>query len=111
MRYLSIWHPSKATIARGPTPEMMGKMNAFIEELTKKGILLATGGRAPNGDCFSMRNEQGEIRIVDGPFPEAKEVVGGFALMEFPSREVAVETCKRFLTIAGEGESTMFLVG
>ena len=111
MRYLSIWHPSKAVAERGPNPEMIAKMAPFIEELTKKGILIATGGRQPNGECFSMRNEKGEIRLVEGPFAEAKEVVGGFALMEFPSREVAVETCKRFLAIAGEGESTMFLVG
>ena len=49
----------------------------------------------------------GKITVIDGPFTEAKELVGGWALMEVRDKDEAIEWTKRFLAIAGAGESTI----
>jgi hypothetical protein len=54
-----------------------------------------------------MTSSGGEITVTDGPFAEAKEAVGGFALVEVRSKEEAIEIGRRFLRIVGDGESVM----
>jgi hypothetical protein len=51
-----------------------------------------------------VRRSGGKVTITDGPFTESKELVAGFALLEAPSKEAAIEMTRRFLEIAGEGE-------
>ncbi len=92
----------------GPaSPEMYERMSAFVEEATKAGILLATGGLAPLSEAVKVKYSGGEFTVLDGPFAEAKELVGSWALMETRDVDEAVEWTKRFLTIAGDGESTI----
>lgn len=81
---------------------LYAEMGAFIEELTGAGILLATGGMELEGSL--IRSEGGEITVTDGPFTEAKEVAGGFALVEVRSKEEALELSRRFFRIIGDGE-------
>jgi hypothetical protein len=90
-----------------PTPETYEKMGAFIEEATKAGVLLATGGLADLNEAIKVRYHNGEYTVLDGPFTEAKELVGGWALMECRDKDEAIEWTKRFLAIVGEGESTV----
>jgi hypothetical protein len=90
-----------------PTPELMAEMGAFIEEATKAGVLLAAGGLAPFEEATRVTYSGGKFTVVDGPFTEAKELVGGWALMEARDKDEAVEWTKRFLAIAGDGESTI----
>jgi hypothetical protein len=90
-----------------PTPELMAEMGKFIEEATKAGILLATGGLAPVEEAIKVIRSDGKFTVVDGPFAEAKELIGGWALMETRDKDEAVEWTKRFLDIAGDGESTL----
>src|SRR5215472_9294115 len=78
-----------------PTQELYEQMDALIEEATKAGVLLATGGLAPPNDGVKVRYQDGEFTVLDGPFSEAREMAE------------AIEWTKRFLTIAGEGESTI----
>jgi hypothetical protein len=85
----------------------MTKMGTFIEEATKAGVLLATGGLGPSADGTKVAYKGGEFTVTDGPFAEAKELIGGWALMEVRDKGEAIEWTKRFLTIAGEGESTI----
>ena len=80
-------------------------MGAFIEEATKAGVLLATGGVGPADETTKVTYTDGEYTIVDGPFTEAKELIGGWALMECKDKDEAIEWTKRFLAIAGPGES------
>ena len=54
-----------------------------------------------------MSLKDGDFTVLDGPFTEAKELIGGWALMETRDREEAIEWTKRFLAIVGEGESTI----
>jgi hypothetical protein len=92
----------------GPSsPEMYQLMGDFVEEATKAGVLLATGGLAPVSEAVKVKYSDGQFTVLDGPFAEAKELVGGWALMECRDKDEAVEWTKRFLTIAGDGESTI----
>ena len=88
-----------------PDDNLHVEMGKFIEELTAAGILLATGGLEPGGVRVTLAG--GEITLTDGPFTEAKEAIGGFALIEVRSREEAVELARRFLKITGDGSSTI----
>ena len=92
----------------GPaSPEEYERMSAFVEEATKAGVLLATGGIAPLNEAVKIKYSGGEFTVLDGPFAEAKELVGGWALMETRDIDEAIEWTKRFLTIAGDGETTI----
>jgi hypothetical protein len=90
-----------------PTPELYQEMGAFVEEATKAGVLVATGGMAPLDQAVKVSLHEGKFTVLDGPFTEAKELVGGWALMECRDRDEAIEWTKRFLNILGEGESTI----
>jgi len=86
---------------------MFAKMGAFVEEATKAGVLLATGGLGPVEEATRVKYADGEFTVLDGPFSEAKELVGGWAVMETRDKDEAIEWTKRFLAIAGPGESTI----
>ncbi|MEO3783787.1 YciI family protein [Actinocorallia sp. B10E7] len=91
-----------------PDEKLYAEMGAFIEEMTKAGVLLATGGLEPRG--LVITSEAGDITVTDGPFLEAKDVVGGFALVEVRSKEEAIEVARRFRKIVGDGESQIWQV-
>lgn len=102
MRFLSIY---KSVERNGPpTGEEMARMNALVEEMTAAGILLATEGCLPSALGARVRQAAGTVTVTDGPFTEAKEVVGGFAILEAESKEHALELTRRFLSVAGDGE-------
>ncbi|MEN3535291.1 YciI family protein [Microbispora sp. ZYX-F-249] len=84
-----------------PDAAMLAEMGAFIEEMTRAGVLLATGGLEPG---VRMVSSAGEVTVTDGPFTEAKEAIVSFALIEARSREEAVELARRFWRIVGDGE-------
>ena len=95
------------TPAGPPNQAMYERMGAFVEEATKAGVVLATGGLVPPDEGTKIKYSGGQYTILDGPFTEAKELVGGWALMECRDKDEAVEWTKRFLAIVGEGESTI----
>jgi hypothetical protein len=79
-------------------------MGKLIEEGMKKGWLLATEGCLPTALGARVRHSNGQISVTDGPFTEAKEVVGGFALLKVNSKQEAIELARQFLKVAGDGE-------
>ena len=101
MRYLMTTKPTE----QSTDENLYAEMGKFIEELTAAGVLLATGGLEPGGVRITSAGD--EITVTDGPFTEAKEAVAGFALIEARSREEAIELCRRFRRIVGDGESIM----
>ncbi|WFB10659.1 YciI family protein [Streptomyces sp. LX-29] len=101
MRYLMMSKASETV----PDENLYVEMGRFIEELTAAGVLLATGGLAPEG--VRLTSSGGEITVTDGPFAEAKEAVAGFALVEVRSKEEAIELGRRFRRIVGDGESVI----
>ena len=91
--------------AKPASPETYERIGEFVEEAAKAGVLLATGGFGPLSEAVKVKYSGGEFTVLDGPFAEAKELVGGWALMETRDMSEAVEWTKRFLAISGEGES------
>jgi hypothetical protein len=90
-----------------PTPEMYAKMGEFVTEATKAGVVLATGGLAPFDEATKVGYADGKFTVTDGPYTEAKELIGGWVLMEVRDKAEAIEWTKRFLATAGGGESTL----
>jgi hypothetical protein len=107
MRFLGYTLGDPSVPIPPPTPELMEEMGKFVEEATKAGVLVATGGVEPLNDAVKVSLQDGKFTVRDGPFTEAKELIGGWALMETRDREEAIEWTKRFLTLVGEGESTI----
>jgi hypothetical protein len=107
MRFLGYTLADPSVPIPPPSPDMFAKMGAFVEEATKAGVLLATGGLGPVEEATRVKYADGEFTVLDGPFSEAKELVGGWALMETRDKDEAIEWTKRFLAIAGPGESTI----
>jgi hypothetical protein len=82
----------------------MAEMGKFVEESFKSGTLLATEGCLPIALGARIRKANGNFKVTDGPFTEAKEIVGGFALIQAKSKEEAIEHAKAFMNVAGDGE-------
>jgi hypothetical protein len=91
-----------------PSPELLAEMGKFIEEATKAGVVVTTGSLQPKGTRLRLAN--GKFSVTDGPFVEAKELTGGFAVIQVKSLEEAIEWCKRFRKIVGDGESEIVQV-
>jgi len=102
MRFLSIYKSAETN--EPPTPEMMAKMGQLIEKSMNAGTLIATEGCLPSSLGMRVRSDNGNVTVIDGPFTEAKEVVGGFAILEARSKEHAIELTREFLAVAGDGE-------
>jgi hypothetical protein len=102
MRFLSIYKHEERTTP--PTAAEMETMGKLIEEGFKAGWLLGTEGCMPSASGARVRRSSGKLSVTDGPFTEAKEVVGGFAILKANSRQEAIELTRKFLAVAGEGE-------
>jgi hypothetical protein len=108
MRFLGYTLANEAeTPTEPPRPELYEEMGKFVEEATKAGVIVATGGISPTSEGAIVSLKDGEFTVMDGPFTEAKELVGGWALMECRDKAEAIEWTKRFLSVLGEGESRL----
>ena len=103
MRFLAVYR--SAETGTPPSPEKMAAMGQLIEEMTRAGVMLATEGCLPSVKGARVRITGSKFTVTDGPFTETKEVIGGFALFQVKSKEEAIEWTKRFLQLAGDGES------
>ena len=105
MRFMTIYKPGEESTTP-PTQEHIEAMGKFIEELAREGVLITTDGLAHSSKGARVRmNGDGSFRITDGPFTEAKEIIGGYAIIDVKSKAEAIELTKRFLKVAGGGES------
>jgi hypothetical protein len=104
MRFLGYTLGDESVPTPPPSPELMEKMGSFMEAATTAGVIVATGGIAPTAMGAKISLKDGEFTVVDGPFTEAKELVGGWALLECRDLDEAVEWSKRFVSVLGEGE-------
>jgi hypothetical protein len=102
MRYLSIFRSVET--GAPPSEQEIATMGALIEKFAKSGHLLSTEGCLPSALGFRVRKTADKVTITDGPFTEAKEVVGGFALLRADTKEEAIALVKEFLAVASDGE-------
>lgn len=82
-----------------PNPKLEAAMGKHIEESMKSGSLLDVGGLLPLGKGARVRAGGGKLTVIDGPFIESKEVLGGYAILRAKSKEEAIEMGKAFLKI------------
>jgi hypothetical protein len=103
MRYMSLIKIDPAGVPEsGPSEELMTEMGKLIEEMTKAGVLLDTGGLNPPEEGVRVTSDRGKLSVTDGPFTESKEFVGGYSILQAKSREEAVEWANRFLKVHGD---------
>jgi hypothetical protein len=97
MRFMMIMYPGEQAQAQGwePDVEAVGAMTKFNEEMSKAGVMLAGEGLHSPAKGAHVSYSGGKPTVTDGPFAEAKEVVGGFWLIQASSREEALEWAKR----------------
>lgn len=78
-----------------PSEALMAEMGKFNEELVKAGVMLAGEGLHPSSKGARVRFSGKNRTVVDGPFPETKELIAGFWLIQVTSKEEAIEWVKR----------------
>jgi hypothetical protein len=101
MRFLSMIRIDE-TAGQAPSEQLMADMGKLIEELTRTGQLVSTAGLRPTSDGVRVRlHRGGRLTVLDGPFTETKEVIGGYAILEAQSKAEAVELTRRFLKVHG----------
>jgi hypothetical protein len=96
MRYLMM---VKASENQPPSPELYAAVGKLGEEMTKAGVLLDQVGLMPSARGGRIRLSGGTMTATDGPFAEAKEVIGGFGILKAGSREEAMELGRRFVQL------------
>ena len=82
----------------------MAAMGQFIEESTRSGVLVATGGLTPSATGARVRSTGGKVTVTDGPFTETKELIGGFAIVRAATKAEAIAQATRFLGVPGVGD-------
>jgi hypothetical protein len=103
MRYLLI-HKLDETRpeAWNPSTEFVEAMGAFMTECAESGVLLAAEGVHESSEGALIRKRGSGTTVTDGPFTEAREVIGGFAVLQVDSREQAIELGERFASLFEE---------
>ncbi len=107
MRFLMLYKPAdvaKMEAGVPPSPEEMARMGKLVEEQMRAGHLLATEGCGPTSKGAKVQLSRGKLKVIDGPFTEAKEIIGGLAIMRAGSKQEAIQQARDFLEFAGDGE-------
>ncbi len=102
MKFLSLYKSAEKGVP--PSQEEMTRMGKLVEDGMKAGWLLGTEGCLPSALGARVRFSNDKHTVTDGPFTEAKEVVGGFAILQVSSKEEAIKLAKDFLKVVGDGE-------
>jgi len=107
MRFISIFTHEPTN--RAPTQEEMTRMGKLVQQGMQEGWLLATEGVSFGEKGFRVHKGSGsDVVIMDGPFAETKEVLGGYALIKADSKEHVIELTKNFLNVAGSGTCEIY---
>lgn len=108
MRFLAMVRSNPSAMGI-PPQALMDAMRKLVQEGFESGTLIETGGLSFAGARIRVR--QGKITVTDGPYAESKEIVGGYAVMDYPTQEEAVAASVRFMELhrdlwpGWEGES------
>jgi hypothetical protein len=101
MRFMMMVRSDENFTDAGPPPkELFERMAALVAETEKNGNLVSAGGLKHSSSGAQVRlSKNGKIMVTDGPFSEAKEVIGGFAIIEASSKAEAIEHATRFMEL------------
>ena len=82
-----------------PNPKLMAAVAKLGEEASKQGLMVTAGGLLPSSQGIRVRAAKGKTSVIDGPFAETKELVGGYAIFNLQSREEAVRMGQEFMQV------------
>src|SRR6202790_3762307 len=105
MRFMMIVKSSKDCEAgKMPSEELLAAMGKYNEELVKAGVLVDLSGLQPTSKGARVKFSGGKTTVIDGPFAETKELIGGYWIIQVKSKEEAIEWAKRVPAPHGESE-------
>jgi hypothetical protein len=105
MRFMIIRKADKQTeTGVMPSTELLAAMGKYMEDMGKAGILLGGEGLQPSSKGARVKFSKGQPKVIDGPFAEAKELIGGYCLIQVKSRQEAIDWVKRWPALDGDGE-------
>jgi hypothetical protein len=97
MRFLSVIKSNENFGA--PPKALEDAIGRMVEDGLKDGSLVETGGLAPTSAGARVRISGRKLSVTDGPFTESKEVIGGYAIFEYPSKREAIDATVRFMEL------------
>ena len=99
MKYLTFIRHSESYRESPPPAALLEAMGKFIEKSKKDGTLVDTGGLLPSKDGARVRLANGEVAVIDGPFAESKEVIGGWAILQASTKAEAIRIATEFMEL------------
>ena len=102
MKYLTFIRHSESYRESAPPQALMEAMGRFVQQSSKDGTLVDTGGLLPSKDGARVRLARGKITVTDGPFTETKEVIGGWAILKVDSRAEEIRIATEFMELHRE---------
>ena len=99
MKYLMLIKHSESYRGQPIPKGLNDAMGTFITESFRTGVLKDTAGLAPTEQGFRVRSKGGKLLLTDGPFTEAKEIIGGFAVVEAQTKEEARAVARDFMEL------------
>ncbi len=99
MKYLSFIRHSESYRSSPPPAALMEAMDRFVEQSFEDGTLVDTGGLLPSKDGVRLRLAKGKLTVTDGPFSEAKEVIGGYAILNASTKADALRIATEFMEL------------
>jgi hypothetical protein len=104
-----VMHKMTAELEKGlaPDPSIIEGVNGLIQAGLKEKVFVSGEGLRPTSERVHVAYKNGKRKVTDGPFTEAKELVGGFALMRVRSKQEALDWCDRFAAVIGDVELYM----
>ena len=82
-----------------PPKALLDAIDKSTAEALKAGTMITAGGLLPSADGARVRLSNSKVTVIDGPFTEAKELIGGFAIFEFQSKREAIESAREFMQL------------
>jgi hypothetical protein len=105
MRFMMIVKANRDSEAgKMPSEELLTAMGKYNEELMKAGVLVDLSGLQPSSKGARIKFSKGEKTVIDGPFAETKELIGGYWIINVKSRQEAIDWAKRAPAPIGEKE-------
>jgi hypothetical protein len=100
MRFMMIVKATKDSEAGlPPNQKLMAAVDKMAEQAMKTGVMVDAGGLLPSSQGTRIRVSQGKTSVLDDPFPETKELVGGFAIFDLQSKEEAIRSGIEFMQL------------
>jgi hypothetical protein len=99
MKYMTFVRHPESYRESGPPKALMEAMGKFVGRLVTEGKFIDGGGLLPSKDGVRMRLAKGKLTVIDGPFAEAKEVIGGYAILKTDSRAEALRIATEFMEL------------